>query len=71
MVLRQMLLHAPAYVVPEPQMLIPYSREKFDKETGDLIDEQTPERMHRFLDALVQWTDRFATREPAGNRRPV
>jgi len=27
MVLRQILLHAPAYVVPEPQMLIPYARE--------------------------------------------
>jgi chromate reductase len=27
MVLRQILLHAPAYVVPEPQMLISYARE--------------------------------------------
>jgi chromate reductase, NAD(P)H dehydrogenase (quinone) len=27
MVLRQILLHAPAYVVPEPQMLIRYARE--------------------------------------------
>ena len=27
MVLRQILLHAPAYIVPEPQMLIPYARE--------------------------------------------
>jgi chromate reductase len=71
MVLRQILLHAPAYVLPEPQMLIPYSREKFDVETGDLIDEQTRERMRRFLDALVEWTERLATRQPpgAGDRR--
>jgi len=71
MVLRQILLHAPAYVVPEPQMLIPYSREKFDVETGDLTDDQTRERIRRFLDALVEWTERLATREPAGDRRPA
>lgn len=71
MVLRQILLHAPAYVVPEPQMLIPYSREKFDVETGDLTDEQTRERIRRFLDALVEWTERLTTRESAGDRRPV
>jgi chromate reductase, NAD(P)H dehydrogenase (quinone) len=58
MVLRQILLHAPAYVMPEPQMLIPYSREKFD-ENGDLVDEETRERMRRFLDTLVKWTERF------------
>jgi chromate reductase len=63
MVLRQILLHAPAYVVPEPQMLIPYSREKFDVETGNLTDEQTRERIRRFLDALVEWAERFE--EPA------
>src|SRR3954466_5303000 len=28
-VLRQILLHAPAYVLPEPQMFISYSRERF------------------------------------------
>ena len=46
-------------------MLIPYSREKFDTETGDLTDQQTRERMRRFFDALVQWTNRLSTREPA------
>ena len=71
MVLRQILLHAPAYVMPEPQMLIPYAREKFDVETGDLTDEQTRERMRRFLDALVEWTERLATRAPARDRRPA
>jgi chromate reductase len=62
MVLRQILLHAPAYVMPEPQMLIPYSRERFD-ENGNLTDEETRERMRRFLVALVGWTERF--KEPA------
>lgn len=58
MVLRQILLHAPAYVMPEPQVLISTARERFD-ENGDLTDEQTRERMHRFLVALVEWTERF------------
>jgi hypothetical protein len=52
-------------------MLIPYSREKFDVETGDLTDDQTRERIRHFLDALVEWTERLATREPAGDRRPA
>ena len=52
-------------------MLIPYAREKFDVETGDLTDEQTRQRMRRFLDALVEWADRLATREPAQDRRLV
>jgi hypothetical protein len=52
-------------------MLIPYTREKLDTETGDLTGQQTREQMRRFLDALVQWTNRFATWEPARDRRPV
>ena len=63
MVLRQILLLAPAYTMPEPQMLISNARERFD-ENGDLIDEETRERMARFLAALVGWTEeRF--KEPA------
>jgi hypothetical protein len=58
MVLRQILLHPLAYVMPEPQMLIPFSRQKFD-ENGDLVDEVTRERLGRFLSALAKWTRRF------------
>ena len=58
MVLRQILLHAPAYVMPEPQMLIPNSYQRFD-ENGDLTDAETRERMRRFLVALVEWTKRL------------
>jgi hypothetical protein len=61
MVLRQILLHAPAYVMPEPQMLISRSRQRFD-ESGDLIDEETRQRLRRFLVALVEWTERFERR---------
>ena len=58
MVLRQILLHPPAHVMPEPQMLIPFSREKFDGQTGDLVDDETRKRLRRFLTALVEWTRR-------------
>jgi NAD(P)H-dependent FMN reductase len=58
MVLRQILLHPPAYVMPEPQMLISFSRQKFDAKTGDLVDEETRERLRRFLEALVEWSER-------------
>jgi len=43
----------------EPQMLIPFSRQKFDAETGDLVDERTRERLRRFLMALAAWTQRL------------
>jgi hypothetical protein len=39
-------------------MLIPFSRQKFDAETGDLVDEETRERLRRFLEALVEWSER-------------
>jgi hypothetical protein len=59
MVLRQILLHPPAYVMPEPQMLIPFSRQKFDAGTGDLMDKDTRDRLRRFLSALAEWTQRL------------
>jgi chromate reductase len=68
MVLRQILLHAPAYVMYEPQMLIPYSRKRFD-ENGNLTDEETRERMRRFLVALVEWTERLSGSKTHENAR--
>jgi hypothetical protein len=53
-------LHPPAYVMPEPQMLIPFSGQKFDLETGDLADEETRERLRRFLEALAEWSASLA-----------
>src|ERR671921_591276 len=67
MVLRQILLHAPVYTMPEPQMLIPKARQRFDQ-SGDLTDEETRERMRRFLAALVEWTKRMGQPEIAYER---
>ena len=56
MVLRQILLHGPAYVMPEPQMMVPGSHERFDEE-GNLTDEQTRQRLRRFLESLREWSE--------------
>ena len=69
LVLRQILLHPPAYVMPEPQMLIPFSRQKFDPETGDLVDEETRERLGRFLSSLAEWTHRLEEPTKAHRKR--
>jgi len=69
MVLRQILLHPPAYVMPEPQILIPFSRQKFDPETDDLVDKETRERLRRFLSALAEWTRGFEERMKAHQRQ--
>ena len=68
MVLRQILLHPPAYVMPEPQMLIPLSRQKFDAQTGDLLDEETRDRLRRFLEALVEWSEQVGRSAAAFER---
>ena len=69
--MRQILLHPPAYVMPEPQMLIPFSREKFDGQTGDLVDNETRRRLRRFLTALVEWTRRVEEPKQADRRRDL
>jgi hypothetical protein len=56
--------------MPEPQMLIPFSRQKFEKGSGDLVDEETRERLRRFLSALVEWTQRFEEPMKAHQRQP-
>lgn len=64
MVLRQILLHGPAYVMPEPQMMITNSSQRFDRD-GNLTDEETRQRLRRFLVALREWTRRL------GNARRI
>jgi hypothetical protein len=54
--------------MPDPQMLIPLSRQKFD-ESGDLVDEETRDRLRRFLSALAEWTGRFEEPVKAHKRK--
>ena len=57
----RILLHPPAYVMADPQMLVPFSRQKFDAETR--------ERLRRFLSALAEWTQRLEEPMEAHQRR--
>ena len=68
MVLRQILLHPPAYVMLEPQMLIAFSHQRFD-ENGDLVDEETRDRLRVFLSSMVEWTRRFEEPQNAHQKR--
>src|ERR671921_2369501 len=67
MVLRQILLHAPAYAMLEPRMLVSDARERFD-ENGELFDEQTRKRLQRFIESLVEWTERLGKAVAAHGR---
>jgi hypothetical protein len=73
MVLRQILLHDPAYVMPEPRMLISNAYQRFD-ENGDLTDKETRQRLRRFLEALREWSASLARAgllEQANTERPA
>jgi hypothetical protein len=50
-------------------MLISFSRQKFDAKTGDLVDEETRDRLRRFLSALAEWTRRFGEPMKAHRRQ--
>ena len=69
MVLRQILLHGPAYVMPEPRMLISNAYQRFD-ENGDLTDEETRQRLRRFLEALREWSASLARAGPPSWQMP-
>ena len=52
-------------------MLIPFSRQKFDAETGDLVDEETRGRLRRFFSALAEWIQRFEEPVKVHRDRPA
>ena len=68
MVLRQILLHPPAYVMPEPQILILLAPEVRSGD-GRPLDKETRERLRRFLAALAEWAQRFEEPRKAHQRQ--
>ena len=62
--LRQIALFNGMVVMPKPEVYVSSSSEKFTP-SGLLTDEPTRDRIKIFLDALLQWTLRFA-QPPAG-----
>lgn len=52
--LRTILVNLNAVVMPQPAVLIARAQDKFDA-GGGLTDEETRERVRRFLDAFARW----------------
>lgn len=57
--LRQILVHERSVVMTHPQVLISEARRKFDAQ-GNLIDQETRDRVKAFMEALVRWARRFS-----------
>ena len=45
-------------VMPRPEVVITFAAQKFDVESGRLIDEPTREHLGRWLEAFVAWIER-------------
>ena len=58
--LRQAFEFTNSYAMPQPELLVFKAHEKFDPE-GHLTDEATGKYLGRYLEALLDWTRRFAS----------
>ncbi len=56
--LRQVFVFTNSFPMPKPELMVVKSWEKFDKE-GNLLDEETRERIGLVLHGLAEWTLRF------------
>jgi len=56
--LRLALQAVEMYVMPKPEIVLPFARDKFDAE-GRLTDDKTRERLAAFMAAFAAWTRRF------------
>lgn len=56
--LRQVLFSLESYVLPKPDLWVRNAGQLFDQE-GRLIDEETRQRLHELVVALVDWTERL------------
>ena len=56
--LRQAFNFTNSYAMPQPEILVYRAHEKFDQE-GRLNDEKTRQFLGKYLEALVEWAERF------------
>jgi chromate reductase len=56
--LRQVLFSLECYVLPKPDLWVRNAGQLFDQE-GRLIDQETRQRLHDLVVALVDWTERL------------
>lgn len=63
--MRQVLASAiDAYAMIKPELLVPQAGQKFDAD-GNLTDDDVRERLAALIEALVAWSKRLGTDEPA------
>lgn len=60
LVLRQVFVYTESLALPKPEVLVSFSREKFDAD-GNLTDAKTREDVRALVQALAAWTRRLRT----------
>jgi len=56
--LRQCFVFLTCFALNQPEVMVPFAQEKFDKE-GNLTHEKTREKIKELLERLVAWTNRL------------
>lgn len=56
--LRQVFVYLNAYVMNQPEFMLPYAEDKFDSQ-GNLVSDETRGRLREFLVAFSDWVERF------------
>jgi len=56
--LRQSFVFLTCFALNQPEVMVPFAQEKFDKE-GKLTDQKTREKIKELLEDLVAWTKRL------------
>lgn len=56
--LRQSCVFLNMHPINQPEMMVPFAQDKFDKE-GKLIDQKTREKIRELLESLIAWTKRL------------
>jgi chromate reductase len=64
--LRQVLFSLECYVLPKPDLFVREAGQLFDQD-GRLTDQETRQRLHEVLLALVDWTVRLRDRDGGGS----
>jgi chromate reductase len=56
--LRQVMVYVEGLVMPRPEVLVTFARQKFDAASGRLVDEPTRDVLRAFIEAFVAWVER-------------
>jgi chromate reductase len=66
--LRNILAYLDAPTLGQPEVYIQYTGDRFDDD-GRIVDDETREFLSDWLTAVIEWTVRVGSRQPASTRR--